>query len=127
MKRSSPLPYVQQVADVEEHLLAMQAKLAQWLGSRATSEAVELLPEDPKGVSEIATPAQYLLKDIVQIAQFGAVAHRNRAGNHWARSTARRINRLKGIVADIFQAYDTRLPRLLDALLSQAGNRDISR
>jgi hypothetical protein len=53
----------------------MQAKLSQWLRSRATPEAVELLPVDPKGVSEIATPAQYLLEDIMQIAQFSVLAH----------------------------------------------------
>ena len=35
-------------------------------------------------LSEIAAPAQYLLEDIVQIAQFGVVAHRNQAGNHRA-------------------------------------------
>jgi len=70
-----PLPHVQQVADVEELLLAMQAKLPQWLRSRATPEAVELLPVDPKGVPELATPAQYLLEDIMQIAQFSVVAH----------------------------------------------------
>jgi hypothetical protein len=52
----------------------MQAKLSQWLGSRATPKTVELLPVDPKGVSEIATPAQYLLEDIMQIAQFHVVA-----------------------------------------------------
>jgi hypothetical protein len=60
-----PLPDVQQVADVKELLLAMQAKFSQWLGSGATPKAVELLPVDPKGVSEIATPAQYLLEEIV--------------------------------------------------------------
>ena len=64
--------------------MAMQAKLSQWLRSRATPEAVELLPVDPKGVSEIATPAQYLLEDIMQIAQFSVVAHRNQAGDHRA-------------------------------------------
>ena len=69
---------------VEELLLAMQAKLSQWLGSRATPKAVEGLPLNPKGVSEIAARAQYLLEDIVQIAQFGVVAHRNQAGNHRA-------------------------------------------
>jgi hypothetical protein len=31
----------------------MQAKLSQWLGSGATPKAVELLPMDPKGKSEI--------------------------------------------------------------------------
>jgi hypothetical protein len=67
---------------VEELLLAMQAKLSQWLKSRATSEAIELLPVNPKGLSEIATLAQYLLEDIMQIAQFGVVAHRNQAGDH---------------------------------------------
>jgi hypothetical protein len=71
------LPHVQQVADVEELLLAMQAKLSQWLRSRATPKAVELLRVNPKGVSEIATPAQYLLEDIMQIAQFRVIAHRN--------------------------------------------------
>jgi hypothetical protein len=53
----------------------MQAKLSQWLRSRATPEAVELLPVDPKGVPELATPAQYLPEDIMQIAQFCVVAH----------------------------------------------------
>jgi hypothetical protein len=33
-----------------------------WLRSRATPEADKLLPMDPKGVSEIATPAQYRWK-----------------------------------------------------------------
>ena len=70
-----PLPHVQQVADVEELLLAMRAKLSQGLRSRATPEAVELLPVDPKGVSEIATPAQYPLDDIMQIAQFSVLVH----------------------------------------------------
>jgi hypothetical protein len=39
-----PLPHGQQLADVEELLLSMQAKLSQWLGSRATPEAIELFP-----------------------------------------------------------------------------------
>jgi hypothetical protein len=64
-----------EAVDIEELLLATQAKLSQWLRSRATPEAVELLPVDPKGVSEIATPAQYLLEDIMQIAQFSVLAH----------------------------------------------------
>jgi hypothetical protein len=55
----------------------MQAKLSQWLRSRVTPEAVELFPVDSKGVSEIATPAQYLLKKIMQIVQFSIDAHRN--------------------------------------------------
>ena len=63
------------VADVEELFLAMQAKLSQWLRSRATSEAVELLSVNPKGVSQIATPAHYVLEDIMQIAQFSVLGH----------------------------------------------------
>jgi len=51
----------------------MQAKFSQWLRSRATPEAVELLPVDPEGLPEFATPAQ--LEDIMQIAQFSVVAH----------------------------------------------------
>jgi hypothetical protein len=62
----------------------MQTKLSQWLGWRATSEAVELPSVNPKGVSQVATPAQYLLEDIMQIAQFGVVAHRNQADDHRA-------------------------------------------
>jgi hypothetical protein len=77
-------PASRRCGGVEELLLAMQAKLSQWLGSHATPKTVELLPVNPKGVSEIATPAQYLLEDIMQIAQFGVVAHRIQAGDHRA-------------------------------------------
>ena len=72
------------VRDVEELLLAMQAKLSQCLSSRATPEAVELLPVDPKGVPEIATPVHYVLENIMKITQFSVVAHRNQAGDHRA-------------------------------------------
>jgi hypothetical protein len=68
----------------------MQAKLSQRLGSRATPKAVEGLPLNPKGVSEIATPAQYLLEDVMQIAQFGVVAHGNQAGDPVCGWAARR-------------------------------------
>jgi hypothetical protein len=35
---------------------------------------------DPKGVPEIATPAHYVLENIMKITQFSVVAHRNQAG-----------------------------------------------
>jgi hypothetical protein len=41
-------------------------------------------PVDPKGVPEIATPAHYVLENIMKITQFSVVAHRNQAGDHRA-------------------------------------------
>jgi hypothetical protein len=79
---------------------------------KPTSEAVKLLRVNPKGVAEIATPAQYPLEDIIQIASsVSSLTEIRRATiGLTSRRTARRINRLEGIVADIPPAYYTRLP-----------------